>query len=215
MSLTDLVVSVARWPFFLLLLAIFGIAPGLFLRLLGHAWPRSHPRRAELRAELHAVPYLLRPFWVAEQLETAIFDGFGARLRERRLQRFAVREFVGQRLSPLSSSKWWVPFSHDLSRLEGTIEATLLERAEIASELSRSLPEVDAAEIAELSPEDLITLVDQLLVAAPPDRFRVARDNPWRPYTSVHHERVTHEYLEDLVEFRYALVALPTDEPLT
>jgi hypothetical protein len=44
------------------------------------AYPRDDPRRAELIAELYAVPRIQRPLWVAEQLETALFEGLKLRI---------------------------------------------------------------------------------------------------------------------------------------
>jgi hypothetical protein len=69
------------WPTFVLVLVIYGFAPGAVLRLICLAFHRDDPRRHELRAELYAVPRVLRPLWVAEQLEVALFDGLGERLR--------------------------------------------------------------------------------------------------------------------------------------
>ncbi len=76
----DLVDAVATWPSLLLVLFVFGFAPGAALRLIVLAYHPEDERRDELRAELHAVPRWERPVWVAEQLETAIFDGLRLRL---------------------------------------------------------------------------------------------------------------------------------------
>lgn len=50
------------------------------LRLICLAFPRSDPHRAEILAELRAVPPIERPVWVAEQLEVALFLGLGSRV---------------------------------------------------------------------------------------------------------------------------------------
>lgn len=60
-------------------LVIFGLAPGLVLRMLVKLYPKKDPRRAELVAELYTVPRLMRPMWVAEQLEVTIFEGLARR----------------------------------------------------------------------------------------------------------------------------------------
>ena len=60
--------AIASWPTFLVALLVFGFAPGALLRIIVLAFPRDDPRRAELLAELHAVPRIERPFWVLEQL---------------------------------------------------------------------------------------------------------------------------------------------------
>ena len=61
-------------------LLVFGLAPGIVLRLILLIYPRAHPRRRELLAELYAVPMIVRPFWVAQQLEVAFFEGVPDRL---------------------------------------------------------------------------------------------------------------------------------------
>jgi len=83
--------TVASWPSLLLVLLVFGFAPGFCLRLIVLAYPREDPRRRELIAELYAVPRIQRPLWVAQQLEVALFEGLGhrvsaaiLRLRDRR-----------------------------------------------------------------------------------------------------------------------------------
>ncbi len=78
--MTELLHTVASWPSLLLVVLVFGFAPGFCLRLLVLAYPRSDPRRTELIAELYTVPRIQRPLWVAEQLETALFEGVPHRL---------------------------------------------------------------------------------------------------------------------------------------
>jgi hypothetical protein len=75
MGMSGLIDAVISWPTFALILVVFGFAPGALLRLIVLAFPRDDPRRQELRAELYAVPRIERPFWVAEQLEVALFEG--------------------------------------------------------------------------------------------------------------------------------------------
>jgi hypothetical protein len=72
--------AVLSWPTFAIALLVFGFAPGAVLRLIVLAFPSDDPRRRELLAELHAVPRLDRPFWVAEQLELALFEGIWGRI---------------------------------------------------------------------------------------------------------------------------------------
>ena len=61
-------------------IVVFGLAPGLLLRLIVLAFSKDDPRREELRAGLDGVPRLERPFWVLEQIEVAIAEGLGARM---------------------------------------------------------------------------------------------------------------------------------------
>lgn len=56
--------TVASWPSLLLVVVVFGFAPGLCLRLIVLAYPREDSRRDELIAELYAVPRIQRPLWV-------------------------------------------------------------------------------------------------------------------------------------------------------
>jgi len=74
----------------LLLLLVFGIAPGLILRVALLAYPRAHPDRAELLGEYYAVPYHERPLFVAAGCERALCDGLSARVRELRERRAAL-----------------------------------------------------------------------------------------------------------------------------
>ncbi len=78
--MVELLKAVASWPRLVLIVVVFGFAPGFFLRLIVRAYPRNDPRRAELIAELYAVPRIQRPLWVAEQLEVAVFEGLGHRV---------------------------------------------------------------------------------------------------------------------------------------
>lgn len=80
--MTDLLTAVACWPTVAVAVLVLGFLPGAVLRLVVRAFPPADPRRRELIAELYAVPRWERPFWVAQQLEVAVFEGFGARLAE-------------------------------------------------------------------------------------------------------------------------------------
>jgi hypothetical protein len=77
--MASLLLNVLAWPTVLFAVLLFGFAPGAVLRLVVLAFSRDDPRRRELLAELHAVPRLDRPFWVAEQLEVALCEGLPAR----------------------------------------------------------------------------------------------------------------------------------------
>jgi hypothetical protein len=85
--MTSLIYHVLAWPTFFLALLVFGFAPGAALRLIVLAYKREDPRRQELRGELCHIPRIERPFWVAEQLETALFDGLRGRLATWRAER--------------------------------------------------------------------------------------------------------------------------------
>ncbi|WHM30769.1 hypothetical protein OH540_12265 [Streptomyces sp. BPPL-273] len=83
----EVIATFASWPSLLLIIGLFGFAPGFALRLLLKIYPLDDPRRSELLAELHVIPRLERPFWVAEQLETALFEGIPLRTRQIRGKR--------------------------------------------------------------------------------------------------------------------------------
>ena len=89
--MAELSEAVTSWPTLLLVLVVFGFAPGFCLRLIVLAYPRNDPRRAELIAELYAVPRIQRPLWVAEQLEVALFEGLAHRVSA------ALRRLTGRR----------------------------------------------------------------------------------------------------------------------
>ncbi|WP_063127429.1 hypothetical protein [Nocardia fusca] len=92
--MTTLLEIVASWQSlaaFLVAVATFGFFPGFLLRLLVRLYPPGDPRRHELPAELYAVPRLVRPFWVAEQFETVLYEGTGLRYRARRTRALAKR----------------------------------------------------------------------------------------------------------------------------
>lgn len=86
--MTGMIAQFLAWPTLGIALLVFGFAPGVVLRLIVLFYPRGHPRRRELLGELYAVPRIERPFWVAEQLEVALFEGLrgrvGAWFRRRR-----------------------------------------------------------------------------------------------------------------------------------
>lgn len=82
--MTELLAAVLDWRLLLLGLLVFGFAPGLALRLIVLFYPSGHVRRRELYAELQAVPFIERPLFVAQQLETGLFDGLGQRVSARR-----------------------------------------------------------------------------------------------------------------------------------
>jgi len=71
--------TVASWRSLLLVLVVFGFAPGFCLRLIVLAHP-DKDRRRELIAELYALPRIYRPAWVTQQLEVALFEGLGQRV---------------------------------------------------------------------------------------------------------------------------------------
>jgi DNA-binding transcriptional MerR regulator len=84
--------QIISWPVLGTALVVFGLAPGAVLRVIVLAFPRDDPRRHELLGELHAVPRIERPFWVAEQLEIGLFEGLRGRLARRRPDGRAVRQ---------------------------------------------------------------------------------------------------------------------------
>jgi hypothetical protein len=72
---SEFIELVRDWRLFIAVLLVFGVAPDLVLRLVLLAYPKGHPRREELVGELYAMTIAARPMWVAQQFETAVFDG--------------------------------------------------------------------------------------------------------------------------------------------
>jgi hypothetical protein len=88
-NVSDLLVGGSAWwivPVSLLVFgATFGLLPGLILRLLVLLYPKEHPRREELFAELYApeMGRFERFEWVFQQVETAFRQGPALRKRAR------------------------------------------------------------------------------------------------------------------------------------
>jgi hypothetical protein len=80
----SLLLQIVTWPTFGITLFVFGFAPGAVLRLIVLAFPQDDPRRRELLAELYHVRRWDRPWWVAEQLEVALYEGLRGRSEARR-----------------------------------------------------------------------------------------------------------------------------------
>lgn len=99
--MVELLNVVASWRSLLLVAVVFGFAPGFFLRLIVLAYPRDDPRRKELIAELYTVPRPWRPLWVAEQLETALFEGLIHRRGRSALSWLRQRGVIKHRAGPL------------------------------------------------------------------------------------------------------------------
>jgi hypothetical protein len=77
----EMIEALDAWPSLLISLLVWGFAPGMVLRVIVKMFRREDPRRKELVAELYAVPRWERPWWVAEQLEVALYEGLLARTR--------------------------------------------------------------------------------------------------------------------------------------
>ncbi|MEV5718037.1 hypothetical protein AB0L41_29465 [Amycolatopsis mediterranei] len=85
--MTELLDGVKLPGTLLVAVLIFGFVPGFVLRIAVLLYPRNDERRRELLAELYAMPRIVRPFWVAEQFETALFEGARERLKARKKRR--------------------------------------------------------------------------------------------------------------------------------
>jgi hypothetical protein len=80
--MAELFDAIASWRSLLLVLVVFGFAPGFVLRLLVRIYPKGDPRRTELIAQLYVLRRLERPLFVAEQLETVLFEGMPHRFED-------------------------------------------------------------------------------------------------------------------------------------
>jgi len=81
--MTAVIFHVLPRPTFGTAVFVFGFAFGAALRLIVLFCRRDNPRRWEVLGGLYAVPRIERPFWVAEQLEVALFDGLRGRFAAR------------------------------------------------------------------------------------------------------------------------------------
>jgi hypothetical protein len=72
--------AVASPGAFVASLVVFAFLPGLVLRQVVRLYPKGHSRRAELLGELYAMPQWRRPWFVMEQLETALCEGLPTRV---------------------------------------------------------------------------------------------------------------------------------------
>ncbi|MDN5852241.1 MAG: hypothetical protein L0K86_05210 [Actinomycetia bacterium] len=90
--------ATSPWPY-LGTVALFGFAPGLVLRVFLLLYPPGHARRREIAAELYKINRIWRPFYVAEQMETALFDGVSARRAAKAAARQDATEAVGRWVS--------------------------------------------------------------------------------------------------------------------
>jgi hypothetical protein len=79
--MSALILHVLAWPTLGTAVLVFGSAPGVVLRMILFCYDRNNPRRQELLSELYDVPRIERPFWVAEQLELALFEGLRDRIK--------------------------------------------------------------------------------------------------------------------------------------
>jgi hypothetical protein len=146
---TELLEFIVNWRMGLIILLVFGFAPGALLRLVVRAFRRGDPRRSEMLAELHRVPRLERPLWVVEQTEVALFEGILERVkalgkRRRGGQETSLihrREHVG-----LPSGSLWPRIYSDYEDSEGVQRLLTGEKASafILRESLESTPEVDA-----------------------------------------------------------------------
>lgn len=128
MNVAKLLDSLASWPTLLLAIAFYGFAPGFLLWLIVLTYEREDPRRTELVAELHAVPRLKRPFWVAEQMETALFDGLAPRIKwaltGRIILRWNLRSGVKQNRKYRES--FWIPSKEEKTAIVPGVEVKLM-----------------------------------------------------------------------------------------
>lgn len=88
--IADILTNTASFslPALLTVVVAFGFAPGFCMRLIVMMYPHTDPRRHELYAEMKAVPRIERPLWVAEQLETGLFEGLASRRREAKARKY-------------------------------------------------------------------------------------------------------------------------------
>lgn len=114
--MSEILAGLTSWQALVIGLLVFGLAPGILLRAIVLLYRSDDPARREVLAELRAVPRWERPFWVAEQLEAALFEGFVARVRiaiaykrgfrsgQREVQRTLLDHLDGRRIMVLKDN---------------------------------------------------------------------------------------------------------------
>ncbi|MGH3773653.1 MAG: hypothetical protein ACRDRW_20045, partial [Pseudonocardiaceae bacterium] len=127
--MAELVEAVESWPSLVLVIVMFGFAPGACLRLIVLAYPRHDPRRHELIAELYAVPRIHRPLWVAEQLEVALFEGLAHRVSAtiRRLTDLRRARALARAADDKQPLAWEELINRDGGRVRSTSASFLLQ----------------------------------------------------------------------------------------
>lgn len=141
----NLVESATNVRTLLVAIGIFGLAPGIVLRLIVRSYPKGHPRREELVAELYAIPMGVRPFWVAQQLETAVFEGLPTRWRAWRAQRRvapAVKRLLFRHLVPLASHIFARNLFGYHEQVLAEVEGDMLKLVGSASPMASSAKEI-------------------------------------------------------------------------
>jgi hypothetical protein len=112
---TELLEFIVNWRTGLVVLLVFGFAPGALLRLIVLAFRRDDPRRSEMLAELHRVPRLERPLWVVEQMEVALFEGIWGRVVWVATGRIIYRWYLdsGVKRNRKHPESYWIPDEHE------------------------------------------------------------------------------------------------------
>lgn len=120
MTGAELIADIINWKWYLLTLLVHGVAPGLLLRVIVLTFERDDPRRQELIAELYGVPFLKRPYWVAQQLETALSAGIWPRftwmLAGRVIYRWKLGD--GDKKNREHPETFWVPSPQEKAQIE-------------------------------------------------------------------------------------------------
>lgn len=120
MSSVDLIAEFADWKLLLLAIFIYSICPQWILRLLVLVYDKDDPRRHELLGELYGVPRHARPFWVAEQFETALADGIWPRFVWMLTGRVIYRWKLGNGVTRNRKhpETFWIPSDEEKARIE-------------------------------------------------------------------------------------------------
>ncbi|PPG98304.1 hypothetical protein C5C00_03895 [Rathayibacter rathayi] len=99
---------------------VYGFFPGLFARLISLCFHKDDPRRAELIAEVYAVPRWERPAWVLEQFERALSEGVWERVWDaadgRLFNRWTLGD--GRARHQKHPDSFWAPSDAELELLE-------------------------------------------------------------------------------------------------
>lgn len=102
----------------LLLVFVFGFAPGIALAAIVRLIPDSE-RRNEIQAELYSVPRWDRPFWVGQQLEVALRIGLAPKISWWWCRAFWHRAKLesGTRLNRAHPDTFYIPSEEEKRRV--------------------------------------------------------------------------------------------------
>lgn len=172
----------AGWATLGLLVLVFGFAPGIALALITKLLAADDPRHDELQAELYAVPRWERPFWVAQQFEVALREGFAPRVSWRWGRHIWHRAEIesGVALHRQYPDTFWVPSDEEKAQLEPGDGVKLIWR------IKRTPGERMWVTITHRDGDNLVGVLDS-----------------WAVFAYIHPGEVVKFHIDDIIDFHW------------